>query len=191
MADQGTEGLLSPFLRIKRFQAAVPYLKGKILDYGCGSGGLAAHVSEKDYVGVDVDEHSLFLAQKRFPAHRFVSSNSVLDDKFDTVVSLAVIEHCSNAVQFLKTLASYLDNTVAPIVLTTPHPYVNLIHNVGSAIGLFSKHANEEHETLLNRTSLDSIAQQAGLKIVVYNRFLLGANQIVVLKKDVKNTFQR
>jgi len=183
MADQGTEGLLSPFLRTKRFKASLPYLKGKILDYGCGTGGLAAYVSEENYVGVDVDEHSLFLAKKRFPTHRFISSNVTLDDKFDTIVSLAVIEHCFDAVQFLKNLIFYLNNSDARIVLTTPHPYVNWIHNVGSSIGLFSKHANEEHETLLNLTSLNLIARQAGLKIAIYNRFLVGANQIVILNK--------
>lgn len=185
MADQGTEGLLSPFLRTKRFNAVKPYLKGKVLDFGCGTGELAAFVYEKKYVGIDVDDYSLSLARTRFPTHRFFSTLSALNDKFDTIVSLAVIEHCHNPTQFLKNLTICLNELPsARIVLTTPHPYVHYIHNAGSTIGLFSQHANEEHETLLNRMKLDSVARQAGLSITVYNRFLLGFNQIVVLKVD-------
>jgi hypothetical protein len=34
MADQGSEGLLSPFLRRKRILAVKPYLRGRVLDVG-------------------------------------------------------------------------------------------------------------------------------------------------------------
>ena len=48
MADQGTEGILSPYLRRKRIQAATPYLKGGVLDVGCGGGVLATLVERKN-----------------------------------------------------------------------------------------------------------------------------------------------
>lgn len=184
MADQGTEGLLSPYLRRKRFEAAFPYLRGKILDFGCGSGALAALVHADQYVGVEIDRMSLQQASSRFPKHHFALGLPNSSDKFDTVISLAVIEHASDPAQFLRSLAAHLNDTPASrIVVTTPHPAVKWIHDAGAAIGLFSKHANEEHEDLLDHTKLEIAGNQAGLKLVSYRRFLFGANQIAVYAK--------
>ena len=184
MADQGTEGLLSPFLRRQRLKVAKPYLSGRILDVGCGSGALAALVDADHYLGVEVDEVSLQQARLRFPAHRFVFGLPEFTEKFDTIISLAVIEHVSNPADFLRTLALHLNESAsARIVVTTPHPAVDWMHDVGAAVGLFSKHANEEHEDLLDRAKLEIAGNQAGLKLVSYHRFLFGANQITVYAK--------
>lgn len=184
MADQGTEGLLSPFLRRHRFKVARPYLSGRILDVGCGSGALAALVYADHYLGVEVDKVSLQQARLRFPTHRFVSGLPESTEKFDTIISLAVIEHVSNPADFLRTLTVHLDESAAAcIVVTTPHPSVDWVHDVGAAVGLFSKHANEEHEDLLDHAKLETAGAQAGLKLISYRRFLFGANQIAVFKR--------
>jgi ribosomal protein L11 methylase PrmA len=73
MADQGTEGLFSPFLRSQRFRAARPYIKGRVLDVGCGTGVLAGIVAADLYVGVDIDEQSLSIANKQYPQYNFQS----------------------------------------------------------------------------------------------------------------------
>ena len=185
MADQSSEGLLSPYLRRKRFEAASRYLKGRVLDFGCGSGALAAFVHADKYLGVEVDGVSLQQASSRFPKHRFVSELPGSTNKFDSIVSLAVIEHVSDPAQFLRTLAAYLDDTsTSRLVVTSPHPSVAWIHYVGAAIGFFSKHANEEHEELLDRSKLKMAGKEAGLKLVSYHRFLFGANQIAVYAKS-------
>ncbi len=72
MADQGAEGLLSPFLRNKRFVNVKPFLRGRILDYGCGSGGLAEIVPADCYLGIEIDHDSLQFARSRFPSHDFL-----------------------------------------------------------------------------------------------------------------------
>lgn len=185
MADQGAEGLLSPYLRRKRFEAIMPYLKGRVLDFGCGSGNLAAYVDSDKYYGVDIDTGSLQQAALRYPEHHFISELPNSDIKFDSIVSLAVIEHVSSPVQFLHTLALYLDkNSASRIVITTPHPTVGWVHDLGAAIGLFSRHANEEHEELLDRGRLDLTGKKASLKLTFYRRFLFGANQIAVFEKN-------
>lgn len=184
MADQGAEGLLSPWLREKRFEAVRPYLHARVLDFGCGSGALAEFVPSDHYLGVDKDEPSLQQARLRFPQHRFISELPRTDEKFNSIVSLAVIEHVSDPAAFLRILSAYLsESDDTRLIVTTPHPSVDWIHDLGAAIGLFSKHANEEHEELLDRAKLERGGVQAGLKLVAYRHFLFGANQIAVFKK--------
>ncbi len=184
MADQGAEGLLSPFLRECRIKAISPFLRGRILDIGCGAGSLAALVDPELYFGVDYDEESINIARHRFPRHKF-QMEMPKPTSFDTVVSLAVIEHVPQPDLFLKNLCRYLQpNRQSRIVLTTPHPSLEWVHDVGAKLGLFSAHASEEHEMLLDRSSLQRIAQIADCPILIYRRFLLGANQMVVLSPE-------
>lgn len=183
MADQGTEGFLSPFLRNQRIKAVKPYLKGRVLDVGCGSGSLAKLIDPMFYVGIEIDDISLTRAKKRFPHYFFRDTLPLITEKFDTVVLLAVIEHVSDPSAFLKLLAQYLNNSSsAHIVLTTPHPSIAWFHEAGASVGLFSKHANEEHEELLDKKKLNEIGQSAGLTLVDYRRFLVNANQLAVFK---------
>ena len=186
MADQGTEGLLSPFLRKQRFHAAMPYLCGRVLDVGCGSGALAKSIHPQSYIGVEVDQISLRKAQACFPLHAFQDKLPPEHEKFDTVVSLAVIEHVCDPGSFLESLARFLRDDRARIILTTPHPSVDWVHSVGAFFGLFSKHASEQHECLMTKESLERHSMAAKLSLVSYERFLLGANQLIVLKRNME-----
>lgn len=184
MADQGAEGLLSPFLRRKRIEAAVPWLKGRVLDFGCGAGILAAFVDSERYLGVEVDDLSVQKARSVFPQHMFVNSLPEKALKFDTVVALAVIEHVKEPATFLYSLAELLeDNQLSRLVVTTPHPSVDWLHSIGAKVGVFSRHASDEHEELLDHVRLEMAGAEAGLKLVSYSKFLLGANQIAVYSK--------
>jgi 2-polyprenyl-3-methyl-5-hydroxy-6-metoxy-1,4-benzoquinol methylase len=184
MADQGTEGLLSAFLRRQRIRIAKPYIIGRILDVGCGSGALAGLVDFTSYVGVEVDRTSLNKAKDKYPLHCFINSLPAVSEKFDTVISLAVIEHVPDPTTFLISLSKYLANhSMARIVITTPHPSVEWVHEIGASIGLFSKHANEEHKALFNKQQLLEAGLATGLRMLCYKRFLFGANQLAIFSK--------
>ncbi len=186
MADQATEGILSPWLRNQRFKAVLPYLKGHILDYGCGSGGLAQHIRPEFYFGVDVDRESIQKGHAINPKHSFVTDLSEVGHKFDTIAALAVIEHVTDPTAFLNNLKQYLaKNDNAQIVITTPHPAVDWVHDIGAAVGLFSKHANDEHEDLLGEEKLRQVGEKCDLALVKYQRFLFGANQLAVYKRSL------
>ena len=184
MADQGAEGLLSPWLRERRFRAALPYIRGRVLDIGCGTGRLAQHIPPDRYAGIDQDHRVLQQARSRFPTHTFTSSLPGPEERFDTVAALAVIEHVDDPTTFLRTLSAHLgDSPGARIIITTPHPAMGWVHKVGSAMGLFSRNASKEHKGMLDRLKLADAGGDAGLRLVMHRRFLLGANQIAVFEK--------
>ncbi|HSV27455.1 MAG TPA: class I SAM-dependent methyltransferase [Sedimentisphaerales bacterium] len=180
MADQRSDGVLSSFLRRSRVAAAAPYLKGQVLDVGCGPGALAALVDADRYVGMDIDEQSLDIARRKFPYHQF-NATLPTDATFDTVVVLAVIEHVSDPVLFLKECGRRLRPGLdSRLICSTPHPRWGWAHNFGAWLGLFSREAMREHKPLLDRRMIEIAAEGAGLRLLMYKRFLLGANQLAV-----------
>jgi len=182
MADQIT-GYLSPFLRNRRIKAALPYMNGNILDYGCGTGKLAEYIPAKRYLGVDIDKESIDIACTNYAGHRFFTLDNfnIGETKFDTIVSLAVIEHIKDPGSFLGLLTNSLTQN-GSIVITTPHPFFESIHKLGSKIGIFSKAANDEHEELIDLERMKYYIKDLPLRIVSYKRFLFFANQLFVFK---------
>lgn len=184
MADQGAEGLFSPWLRGQRINAVLPFIKGRVLDVGAGSGALAQWVGADRYHGVEIDSASLHIARQACPRHLFTVEMPRETELFDTIVALAVIEHVKDPAVFLEVLSRHLETHVdACIVISTPHPSADLVHTVGSRMGLFSRHAHEEHEQLLNRNRLDILAVAMGLRLALYRRFQFGMNQLAVFQR--------
>jgi 2-polyprenyl-3-methyl-5-hydroxy-6-metoxy-1,4-benzoquinol methylase len=186
MTNQANEGLLSPFLRRQRIGIVKNFLKGKVLDIGAGGGYLAQYVAPNLYVGIEPDDVAIDEAKNSFTSHNFYTQLNNELEKFDTVVALAVIEHVPSPADFLKELKCYLStNPHSKIVITTPHPAVDWVHYCGAQIGLFSRHANEEHNDLLNKKKLFDIGTSCGLTLIHYKRFLFGANQLAIYKATV------
>jgi 2-polyprenyl-3-methyl-5-hydroxy-6-metoxy-1,4-benzoquinol methylase len=183
--DQGSEGLFSPFLRRQRLNAALPYLRGRVLDFGCGTGKLSRFLAPRNYLGIDSDRHVIETAHLENPGYLFQTEFPSPQEKFDTVVMLAVIEHVSDPAALLCRLAGCLvPSAESTLLLTTPAPFGGGIHALGAALGVFSRHAAEEHHALLGRSSLHIVAQGSGLLPLVYRRFLFGLNQLMVFRLD-------
>ncbi len=173
---------MSPLLRACRLRAARPFLRGRVLDFGCGTGALAEWVEPAMYFGVDQDHEALEEARRRHPRHGFAATPHG-KGAFDTIAALAVVEHLSEPESWLREMRALL----APggcLVLTTPHPAFRLIHDAGARAGLFSRDAAEEHERFFNRAALERLAASSGFRLALYRRFLLGANQLAVLQPE-------
>lgn len=180
MGDQiGKGGFLSGTLSEWRIRKALPHLHGTILDFGCGRGNLAYAISPERYIGVDDDEESLQIARKLHPHHQFYSAIPARLT-VDCIVALAVLEHIPNAHELLKQFKSALKRD-GRIVLTTPHPGADKIHTVGARLRLFSREAREQHVRLYNRRALSDILAGTGFDISLFQPFMLGANQLIVL----------
>jgi 2-polyprenyl-3-methyl-5-hydroxy-6-metoxy-1,4-benzoquinol methylase len=187
MANQ-INGFLSPFLRKKRLNKALPFIKGKVLDYGCGTGLLAEYITRNKYVGLDIDKESINTAKSLHPGYRFfkitntVSKEIKKSGPFDTIVMLAVVEHLAEPKITFMDLSKILSPS-GKLVITTPHPASNNIHRFGSKIGLFSREAEEQHQKLYDYRDLNRLCLEAGLKVIKYQKFLLNLNQIFLIKK--------
>ena len=182
MGNQVEQGVFSPFLQRARIAASRPHLTGHILDIGCGNGAIAAYVRPHLYLGIDRDQDALAAAKASFPAHRFEATLPT-DSAFDTVLALAVIEHLKHPRAALDSWSALLADR-GRIVLTTPHRSFRIAHDAGSRLGLFSREAADEHEEMFDRELLSAIAEESGLRVVHYRRFLGGANQLFLLQRD-------
>ena len=180
--SQERQGLLSPFLQSRRIAAAAPYVRGSVLDVGCGaSGELARRCSPETYLGLDIDPAKVARAAARMPEFRFTTEWPVAK-RFDTVAGLAVIEHLPEPGDFLERLAVSVEPGGGRVVLTTPAPRYAFVHAAGAAMGVFSREAAAEHQELLDRRAISLLAQQVGLRVTVARSFLFGANQLFVLE---------
>lgn len=183
---QEAEGKLSPLLAALRYKEAAKLISegDTILDIGSGSGQLKDYIPETvEYYGIDSKKQwqgnpgYLFKVKVGGPLPKEIKSK-----KFSVVTALAIIEH-------LKVPAKLFDDAGAvlkkggKLVLTTPHPIGEKVHTFGAKTGLFSSHAHDEHEDLLDRKKLKLLAESCGFEMVHYKRFLMGMNQIAMFVK--------
>lgn len=179
--------IVSKFLERVRVSAALPYIEGSVLDLGCGYGAVLSRLTPKAYVGIDGEPAVLRWLKKTYPNHTFIQRDLDtdplgLDQTFDTVVMLAVIEHLKQPENILRQISTYL-KPGGKLVVTTPSPIGDQIHQIGARVGLFSKVAMEDHETIFNQQTLTTMFTKFQFQPVVFRRFLLGGNQLFVFKR--------
>jgi 2-polyprenyl-3-methyl-5-hydroxy-6-metoxy-1,4-benzoquinol methylase len=179
-SDEYTSGYLSHWLQSKRFQKVEPYLRGRVLDYGCGAGALAGLCKRDSYMGMDVNDALIDMAKRNYPDYCFVVDVPETE-RFDTIVSLAVLEHVEFPGSLLRKFKEMLKPT-GHIALTTPHPKFWGVHKAGSRIGIFSQYAGDDHKQKIDYHRMQTLARDTGLVVVEYSRFLFGANQLFILK---------
>jgi 2-polyprenyl-3-methyl-5-hydroxy-6-metoxy-1,4-benzoquinol methylase len=165
--------------------AVKPFIHGRVLDLGCGSGKLAEEVLPEQYLGVDADNDVIERARRKYPRHQFEVSMPKGKRAFDTIVMLAVIEHLNDPGDLIRFLSKHLSYTdKSSLIITTPTPVAAPILTLGSYMGLFSKVAHEEHRGLISRCALELIGHDAGLSLILYRRFLFGMNQLAIYQRS-------
>lgn len=180
--------LLTEYLRRKRHAMVEPYLRGDVLDVGCGNAAMSLALDDvHHYVGVDFNEIVLARQRELFPQHEYHQCDidqellPLGDRRFNTVLMVAIIEHLANPGWVLDQVADHL-HPEGRLVITTPTPWGERIHSVGARVGLFHRHAAEEHKDAFNGRRLKTLLTTHGFSIERYQPFEFGANQLVVCR---------
>lgn len=119
----------------KAYVVAGPYIRGNVLEVGCGEGRGVELLMQKagSFSAVDKIEEALAVLRTRFPAGKFISMNipplgGLPDNTYDCVVSFQVIEHIKNDTLYLKEINRVL-KPGGIALLTTPNRKMSLSRN--------------------------------------------------------------
>lgn len=169
--------LIAKKVAYRRIGIALPYLRGRVLDIGCGKGRLSEMLyGPYSYMGVDLnngaqrdDIHVIDIEDPEKREH--------LPREFDSIVMLAVLEHLRNPADVVSWCSHRLANS-GQLVMTTPTWFGNLLLDRIFRL----KHLGHLH--IFNKGSLYDVVQSAGLHVSMYTTFEVGANQVIVGKKE-------
>lgn len=104
------------------YDYVVPYVKGKVLEVGCGKGAFSAKIKTKKYKGLEFSETARDTGQA---LGRDIVTESIEEhayknpETYDTVVSFQVVEHTSNPRSFIESCVRAL-KPGGTLVLTVP-----------------------------------------------------------------------
>ncbi len=183
--------LLTQYLKYSRYKRIAPYISGRVLDLGCGPAYIYQRYGARmtSYHGVDRPPERIMNLQEQYPEATFSQrdldqSHVQSDQKFDSILMVALIEHLFNQEFVVRGLKELL-SAEGRIIITTPTPFGNdVIHRIGAAIGLFSGNANHDHIVLYNRRRFELLAREVGLVVEYHQYFQLGCNQLAILRLE-------
>lgn len=119
----------------KAYVVAAQYIRGNVLEVGCGEGRGVELLMQKasSFTAVDKIEAALVVLRERFPAGKFMSMNipplnGLADNAYDCVVSFQVIEHIQNDALYLKEINRVL-KPGGVALFTTPNRKMSLSRN--------------------------------------------------------------
>ena len=182
--------LLSRFISKQRAAIVAPYIRGDVLELGCGNARVYEQYASRmsSYFGVERSARQVESLRQRYPDASFAqydldSDRLDLDRSFDCVLMIALIEHVFNQKFAMAEVARVL-RPGGIVVITSPTPFGNdVIHRLGAAFGLFHQSAVDDHIVIYNRHRFKILAKEIGLKLKHHKYFQVFCNQLAILEK--------
>jgi 2-polyprenyl-3-methyl-5-hydroxy-6-metoxy-1,4-benzoquinol methylase len=177
--------MLSSYLANHRYKIISSYIQGDILDLGCGHAIITQWLEpDQQYIGIEGRSRVYEWLKKYREAYGFYKFDLDTDvisinQRFDTILLLAVIEHLENPAMILNQIPDLIKQG-GKLLITTPTRFGNTIHLTGSKINIFSRAAADDHEIIYSYNSLNNLIVRSGLQIDYYQKFLFGGNQFFV-----------
>ena len=142
---------------------------GRVLDFGCYSGGLLARMGPGyERYGVEINRAAAAVASERTRKQVWPSVDDIPADlRFDVVVVADVIEHLSNPAELIQRLTDLLSDR--GILIVTTGDADNVMWNRFGANWWYCFYP--EHISFLSEAWLDYLGHTAGLAIVRCERF--------------------
>lgn len=193
---KGLARRLINYAAVKRNTLVKPYLKGNVLDLGCGAAHLTDFVPMRNYIGIDANENTIQRLKEIKPDYEFHQIDldnkaSVLKLKgfktdFETITLIAVLEHLHHPQIILESCSQLLkDNGV--LVITTPSRLGDKVGRVAFQMA-GNKNPPFPHVRIYARQDLEMLLAPLGFKLREYRKFLLGANQLFICSKSSQSS---
>ncbi len=139
---------------LKAYYAAEPFVKGDVLEPGCGEGRGIALLSPKadSYIALDkiqavIDGLKPKFTDVDFRQMHFPPFEGIADNSFDTVISFQVIEHVKEDEKFLEEIHRVL-KPGGRAIITTPNIKMTLTRNPWHE----REYTNQELKNLAEKT---------------------------------------
>lgn len=155
--------------------------KSKILDYGCGLGGMLSKLRELGYeniYGYDVDSYAIKVcAQKKLKIVNFEEISS----GYDFIIMSHVLEHIekNQMIDLLEALRGSLCEGGKMIIV---------VPNAQSNTGSYWRYEDFTHKYLFTSGSLKYVLQQAGFKNIEFLD-VDGLDELVPVRRLIKYAF--
>lgn len=169
---------LSPFdlnaLNLKYALHDLVGVKGRVLDVGCGAGGLSKAIKhyrpDLKVFGVDVSEEEIAVARKKPEGIRFVHGDvsklkRFSGNYFDAVVMFNVLEHLDNPGQALGEISRVLKPKAVFSSLTPLDGSVFTIHGAAKRLGFVPKKKYAGHVQQFDEAEVTGLFAKAKLNI--------------------------
>jgi glycosyltransferase involved in cell wall biosynthesis len=168
-------GRLNRAPRFTQWMADVirPYIGERVLEIGAGTGNLTMQlIPRKLYYASDINPHYLTYLERLIPDHPYLRvgytdgekhDSYPVEEKFDTVICLNVVEHLENDLGALQNILDALQENGRAIVLVPCGP--RLYGTLDTVLGHYRRYTKPQ---------LQDVATRAGFRleeILSFNRF--------------------
>lgn len=142
------------------FEEFAPYLGRRVLEVGCGLGNLARLLTDRElYCGIDNSTESIATLARELASHPHMHAQvadvttheflSLEAMRFDTVVSLNVLEHVADDEAAIRNMHRVLTPEGKLILVVPAHRW--LYGSMDRAIGHFRRYNRDDMRALLTR----------------------------------------
>lgn len=118
-----------------QFENFLPYIQGRVLEIGCGTGNITQLIAATglDILSVDIKKEAVLFAKKRVKSKNVSIKNLDIFSKkirnelglFDTIIFSNVLEHIKNDYSALKYCSDYMKNHNSKLILLVPaHKFI-------------------------------------------------------------------
>jgi len=148
---------------LKKFEV---YLKGKILEVGCGIGNFTSTlISYGEVFAIDIEKNYLHKIHKSLGNKAKVGFGDIENDKyffngqkFDSIVCLNILEHIEKDDLALKNIYKLLKDQGYLILLVPIHPL--LYGKIDQAIGHFRRYTKEQIVSILKSSGFNILSSR-------------------------------
>jgi SAM-dependent methyltransferase len=108
-----------------------PFVKGKVCEFGCGTGSVAKYFFNKNYCGIDIDKKHIKRCQKLFGItenFKCVDAThcwtpAIFKHKFDTILMVNFLEHIYSPVALIDNVQQMLKNSGKVVIIVPAHEW--------------------------------------------------------------------